>query len=217
MEFHSGVRLKLAKELKSLTWQEIASAVNRTDSAVKKWVKDEIKNSSISAIANYFKVDGWVFLDESLSEEEFKKIIFDPSLQKKILPQTKTTSLPSLIHKITGKGRRGSQKSNPFVIKRGSVLMSAKMFGVGEDLQNNPQFWIKKHEMNNFEEIEYETNEYLKINYHLYTNITPEDIISNEAVKEKIVEIYKEDEFHIYAASKYDFEVSIYEMKTYPK
>jgi transcriptional regulator with XRE-family HTH domain len=86
MSFHSGERLKIAKESKSLTWQEIANAVNRTDSAVKKWVKDGIKGSSLPAIANYFNVNEWVFRDESLGEEEFKKIIFDPSLQREFRP-----------------------------------------------------------------------------------------------------------------------------------
>ena len=215
MKFHSGKRLKLAKDLKKKRWIDVIEIVEPQESAVKKWVKTGIAKSSIPVIANYFKVNKWVFIDENLSEEDFIKIILDPSLQNDFLSQTNTSKLPILIHRFTGK--QNTRKSEPFVIKQGSVLMSAKMFGVGEDLHNKPQFWIEKYEMNNFEEMEYENNEALKINYHLYTNITPEDIISNEVVKEKIIEIYEEDEFHIYASSKYDFEVSIYEMKTYPK
>ncbi len=216
MSFNSGERLKLAKELKSLTWQEIANAVNRTDSAVKKWVKDGIKDSSISTIANYFNVDEWVFLDESLSEEEFKKIIFDPSLQKKNQLANNKNNLPVRLFQFTSKGGRAGLKSKSFVLNPGSILMSVKIFGVGEGGIKDTQFAINKLNMNDAEEAQMLwTKSY--IHDTIYINVRPEDVTTNKVVKEKIIEIFIKEEFYISARSSHDFEVSVYEMTAYPK
>ena len=209
MGFHSGVRLKLAKELKSLTWQEIASAVNRTDSAVKKWVKDKIRDSSISAVANFFEVDDWVFSDECLSKENFKKIIHNPSLQDEFLPE-------SALFKFKGKGRRGGQKSEPFVIDAGSILMSVRLLGVDNVGIKDTQFSISRLNICDAEQAQRSWN-HAYANETLYINIKPEDVAENEVVKEKIVEIFNKQEFYISAMSQHDFEVSVYEMTAYLK
>lgn len=92
----SGRRLNIAREIKKLTWQQLASSLNLEIHTVQKWAdpnRNGIPKSRLFFVAKYFNVTEWVFTDKKLTDENFKKIIYDPDLSEKLCPsEVGTTS-----------------------------------------------------------------------------------------------------------------------------
>jgi transposase len=76
-------RLTLALTIKGISSEDFSKALNTGPNIIENWKISGIYREQIPAVAHYFKVEGWVFTDERLSEENFKKIILDPALVNK--------------------------------------------------------------------------------------------------------------------------------------
>lgn len=74
--FHSGKRLRAAKELRSKTNDELATAFECETNTVQKWMdKRGIPKKRIRAVANFFKVEKRIFSDDYvITEAEFEKL-----------------------------------------------------------------------------------------------------------------------------------------------
>lgn len=104
----SGKRFATAREIKMLTWQDLADAftekatreasnrkVSFEVSAIQKWANRGIPGKWLFFVAEYFKVNEWVFTDETLPDDDFKKIISDPTLMDKFRQAREVPSFPT--------------------------------------------------------------------------------------------------------------------------
>jgi hypothetical protein len=94
----SGKRLNIARDMRGKTWQELAKELTEIASRkgskkiefevnrVQKWVLRGIPKGRLFFVAKYFKVEEWVFTDERLSDEDFKRIIYEPALMDQLKP-----------------------------------------------------------------------------------------------------------------------------------
>jgi len=73
--FHSGKRLRLARDIKGLRDIDIVNAFeNLTQHALTAWYKRGIAKKRVVVVADFFDVDEWLFSDDHLiSREEFTK------------------------------------------------------------------------------------------------------------------------------------------------
>lgn len=108
----SGKRLAVAREIRKLTWQELADALKVGLSTAQKWAdpsRKGIPKGRLFFIATYFGVEELVFTNESLEEKDFKKIINDPAsiAEFRHLRQTPAPSpeSPSMLGKESGMSR----------------------------------------------------------------------------------------------------------------
>ncbi len=89
-EFHSGKRLKLARELKGWTQETLIDEPQFPTDSVKtlyRWEKGGIslrQIEKIEAVANIFGLETWTFIDPRLTKQQFLDLVYDPSLQEKV-------------------------------------------------------------------------------------------------------------------------------------
>jgi len=82
-DFHSGKRLALARKLNGLTQENLVGELGFPQVNVKtlrRWEKEHINLSRIEDISSYFKAPAWIFTEESLDENLFKRLLLDPQL-----------------------------------------------------------------------------------------------------------------------------------------
>lgn len=105
-----GKRLNIARGIKNLTWQQLADNITKlvpiegstkfelSVSNIQKWQYRPIPPKWLFYLLKYFKVEEWVFTDETLNIQDFKKIVYDPSLMEKLKPAKETLSALPTIH-----------------------------------------------------------------------------------------------------------------------
>lgn len=120
--FHSGERLRLARDLKSLRAKDIAIEFNVGENTVLKWQKKGVPKRSLPALAYYFGVDEWVFTHQGITKEEFKDLILNPKKNGSIRP----------IFSFEGKRRQdgGLVDTNPFGVRAEKLLIRVFVWGV---------------------------------------------------------------------------------------
>ncbi len=89
-EFHSGRRLALLRELKSLSQKEIVVTQGFPKTSVRnlqRWERQGIPRNHIQAIAQFFEVGPWVLLDPNVEETQLRTLALHPELQDWIQQQ----------------------------------------------------------------------------------------------------------------------------------
>jgi hypothetical protein len=96
-ELISGKRFKLAMDVKNLQWKDLDGGLNATSTAMKKWPHRRIPSKWLFTVSRFFKVEEWVFVEGRLSDDDFKRIIYDPTLMDKF---RQVKEAPSALPKI---------------------------------------------------------------------------------------------------------------------
>jgi hypothetical protein len=204
MKFHSGKRLKLAKEIKGWIYERIYQDLACGESTVKRWVNKGIPSIEISKVANYFDVETWVFEDPNLTVENFEKIIRDPSLQNQYRPD--------LIFTFKGRGTDSRKVSDVFPINCKTVLLRVSLFKVKKEGHFHSTFILDEQNLHQIEQSHRISNRlYEPYTVHFYEQSN--DLIQDEIVEEKIIAIHNKAEYRINGSTKYDFQASVYKRK----
>lgn len=126
----SGKRLNIARDLKSKRLKDMVDEFNVNAETIQKWQQRGIPKRKLENVADYFKVEEWVFDGNVIDEEAFKEIIRDPTLMKKYYPvlAKKESPLKIIEFKKNIDGKARFSKSKPFHIPGDSVLISASFW-----------------------------------------------------------------------------------------
>ena len=213
--FHSGKRLQIARQIKSLRLFDLADAFNVDVSTIQKWQGRRIPQKSIAAVSFYFNVEEWVFLDETLSEEDFKKIINNPTLMAKYRPDQKREGLIGAAKHVFSfegepkpKGQGRIHKSDIFKILSSSVLIRARIWGAKG---------ITYTQIALVEKDRYTKDYGMKGSAALpkipgLTVFTSKDTIEkDEIIEENILNRIKIHEYYLHVASDHFFEINVFE------
>jgi transcriptional regulator with XRE-family HTH domain len=96
MDLISGKRLLLAREVKPKRLKDLANEFKVSVSAIQKWQQRGVPLKFLCPVSHYFGVEVWVFTEEGLSDEDFRQIISNPTLQDQFRPEEKR-KVPALI------------------------------------------------------------------------------------------------------------------------
>lgn len=99
----AGMRMGLARESTGRSLKDLANACRVEVNTIQKWILYGIPHSKVSRVADYFKVEDWVFLDKRLTEKDVIKIVRDPDLLNRYRPKDKIQK-HGPIHLITFRG-----------------------------------------------------------------------------------------------------------------
>ena len=99
----AGKRIDLARKARGRSLKELAISCNVEVNTIQKWILYGIPQSKVSRVADYFKVEDWVFLDKRLAEKIFVNIVRDPDLLNRYRPKNKIQKLGP-IHLMTFRG-----------------------------------------------------------------------------------------------------------------
>ena len=209
--FHSGKRLQIAREIKRFSLRDLGKVFNVDFGTIQKWQSQGIPKNAVIAVAFHFGVEEWVFTDEALLEEIFKKIIFDPTLQEIYRPdiRPKIFNPHKLIFVFEGFREKKLYSSDTFHIANSTVLLSVRLWGSKGGTDN--QFSIfKKGELELKDPLDYIPAEYYRYNT-LYIYPEGNTAPTTKIVEEKIYNRMEEGDYYISAYSKYNFKVFVYE------
>lgn len=78
----AGRRLKIFKDAKLFTWQEISNKYKFPIDSLKHWACDGITLKKIEGFAKKLGFESWVFMDEALDDESVKQIFLYPEKQE---------------------------------------------------------------------------------------------------------------------------------------
>lgn len=217
-DFHSGKKLNVARHIKNFSLRGLAKDFKKDVGTIQKWQNRGIPKKKLPAIAYHFGVEEWVFADESLTEEIFKEIIFDPKLQDKYRPtnRPKGPSSPSLIATFKSKNTGRILKTDSFYISSKTVLIGARV-------------WERKGltvtQISLCDEDEEARNQrYMAVDFSgqdidptLRIHTEPDTKPTDEIIQEQMINGVKEGYHYLSVHPDYSFEISIYEMTTYLK
>jgi len=214
--FHSGKKLRCAREIKRLQLIDLAEGLEATVVLVQKWQQRGVPRKVESVVSRYFGVEEWVFTDETLTEEIFKQIIFDPKLQDKYRPanRPKGPSSPVLIATFKSKNTGRILETDSFYVSNKTVLISGRVWE-REGVTFTQISLCDEHE-------EDRKQRYMKLGFSRH-DIDPTLRIcteydtkpTDEIIQEKIINGVKEGSYHLSVHPDYFFEISVYEMTTY--
>jgi hypothetical protein len=200
--FHTGKRLLLARNLKSLTAKDIANEFNVLENTALKWQKRGVPDRSVPALANYFGVDEWVFTHQGITEEEFKNLILNPNRRSSIRP----------VFSFQGKLRQkdGLIRTNSFNITVNKILTRAFIWSV--EGQTISQFSLTREGYNKMRTIERQQYPEPKT-LRLITDKSTK--ISDRVMGEMIVEHLKPQTYYFTIHTPKHFELFVFELEQY--
>lgn len=85
--FHTGKRLKLARELHGYSQEELSgkNEFPKTESRnLRRWENQGIPAGHVKQVSYFFQLEPWTFWDERLTEFQFKHLVLHPDIQEKI-------------------------------------------------------------------------------------------------------------------------------------
>lgn len=128
----SGERLKGARKLKSLKLKDLAQAFDVGVDTILDWQENGIPPSKISAVANYFKLEDWVFVIDHLKVEYLKEMVNDPSRMKEYRPPNWSNKPLRQIAILKSEDHKGKTfKTYKFYIER-SIRLEIRRWGMNE-------------------------------------------------------------------------------------
>lgn len=212
----AGRRLGIALDVKNYRRIDLAEKFNDNvqEETITTWIKKRgLPKKRWPAVAYFFGVEEWVFLDENITDPVFKKIISNPQLMKKYRPvylESDTTPFLLITFNIN-KPKDRIHKSKPFLITGNRVLVNVS-FWASERLSYVKLYLEKKRDKN---------EPYIQAGFRLPT---PEFSLCLEEDKQSAEKITGEHFFnvepgHYYISiySRYKARVLVYEMRRYPK
>lgn len=211
----TGRRFQLARNLKRHSIQELADYFHLEVSTIKKWQQRGIPKNAIAAVAHLFNVEEWLFTDEKLSDEDFKKIILDTALLEKYKPSSQLRASALSLVKSFKKYKKSKTnegrifRSDPFYISSNSVLIVTTVWGM-EGITNTQVLFEKK----DLEPTEMIGNRRLYPTPTFYIVTSENTLVSDKFVQQDILNKLKKGRYYLIVFSEYFFEVNIYEIKS---
>ena len=86
-DFHSGKRLKLTREFHQLGHDDLIeqkSFPNADKRTLQRWEQKGINKNHVGSVANFFGIDEWFFISESVSQKDFQLVLDFRDQQKEI-------------------------------------------------------------------------------------------------------------------------------------
>jgi len=216
--FHSGKRLRCARQLKRHRLIDLANVLGATVELVQKWQQRGVPKKDKSVVSHYFGVEEWVFTDETLTKETFKQIILDPKLQDKYRPSSrpKGPSSPALIATFKSKNTGRILETDSFYVSNETVLLSGRVWEREGMTVTQISLCDEEEEAREFRSkifsyTRHDIDPTLRISTEHDTKPT------DETIQEKIINGVKKGYYRLSVHPDYSFEISIYEMTTYQK
>ena len=213
----SGKRLNIARNLKKIQLKDLAPNFKVSHLTIAKWQHRGIPKKSLSMVANYFLVEEWVFYDKNINRNTFKEIINDPKLIEKYRPVNRVTDKsPSLIFKFKGdfhKDKSQIQQSDSFLVSTDSVLIHASFWSA-----DVPSIWValvdKDKESKNRGGLK--GSALVPHNPDMYVHHTKSKDSVEKISEQQFFPRIQPGHYYLNVASRYRFEVLVYEIKKYP-
>jgi hypothetical protein len=200
--FHTGKRLLLARNLKSLAIKDIANEFNVMGNTVQKWQKEGVPDRSVPTLANYFGVDEWVFTHQGITEEEFKDLILNPKKNGSIRP----------VFSFEGERRQngGLVDTNPFGVRAEKLLIRVFVWGVkGKTFSQFALTMNGYYKAKTLERAAHPKPQILRVDTD--ENTSAKDRVMSEMVVDRI----KPQEYFFTIDTPKNFQVFVFELKQY--
>lgn len=215
-KFISGSRLNIARKIKGLTLKALADKFNSNYLNIQKWQHRGIPSKSIIPVCNLFQVDEWVFFDEFLSDNDFTKIISNPSLQKKYHPYSRTKNIESprwlTSYRVDYvEPEKGTLfKSDIFHISCKTILIRTKLWNV----KGGDYIAVSLHKKDKKYNSTSSAMSLPSPQFNIWTNKNTKP--SEVKIEDNFIHNIKKGNYYLFVYCKYKSEISVYEMEKLP-